>query len=535
MSIEREHYEGPIIFLCDGKDCSESLHTDEENFHTALNDMRAEGWRNRRDPNGDWGHYCPSCDSTGIKPFAKNMEDSQTPVHKAPVKDLDQGMSSALVAPGTEVTLGDSIIYMSENGITEIAPDEFYDSTPKVVMPEIQLGPQQAEAEKQIMRWLDDSEDPFFVLAGYAGTGKTTLSRKIAANLNNKVTFGAFTGKAVSILREKGCPNVDTIHALLYKPVGHDRTKLSQMKMDLEEAKKQGNMFLADSFRASLNNLVREMRRPKFELNSESMGGDVLFVDEYSMLPNEIVADLKRKYRKILFMGDPFQLPPVKGNCNLQPDFFLTEIHRQALESAIVRLSKDIRENNSFAYGDYGDLLYIPASQAHADMYLNTDQIIVGRNATRNSVNQWIRKMRCYTSPLPMAGEKLICLKNNKKANIFNGMICNALHDAIKTQPHHTSYLLQIDQKLPEGYETLRVWEGDVMGKGDDYDWNDWSMKSLQRFDYAHAITCHKSQGSEFKNCVVFNEPVGADDEMRRRWIYTAITRGKEHVTLIQP
>ncbi len=506
MSIQRSHYEGEITFVCDG--CGDENDTGEDAFTDALEAMKADGWRNRRDLQGEWGHYCPDCDSTGIKPFAQEPQGLRTEYAPSPV------------------------IAITDSGPVELEEIEL---APPIPMPNIQLGPQQAEAEAKIMAWLDDSEDPFFTLAGFAGTGKTTLSRKLAANLGNNVTFGAFTGKAVSILREKGCPNVDTIHALLYKPVGHDRTKLAALKAQLDAAEGQGDIFTAGGLRHELERMAKEMRRPKFELNSESMGGDVLFVDEYSMLPNEIVADLRKKYRKILFMGDPFQLPPVKGSCNLAPNFFLTEIHRQALESAIVRLSKDIRENNAFSYGDYGDLLYIPADQATNEMYLQADQVIVGRNGTRNGFNQWYRNERGFMSPFPVAGEKLICLKNNKKAQIFNGMICNATTDAIKAQPHHTSYLLQIDAPTAPGYETLRVWEGDVMGKGDDYDWHDWNMKSLDRFDFAHAITCHKSQGSEFKNCLVFNEPVGNDDEMRRRWIYTAITRGKEHVTLVQP
>lgn len=380
------------------------------------------------------------------------------------------------------------------------------------------------------MEWYRDDERQVFVLAGYAGTGKTTLNKKLQENLGS-VTFAAFTGKAVNILREKGCRNVDTIHALLYRPVGHDKSKLHQLQKELDDARQGGFGFSVDTLTKEIDTIRKEMRQPKFELN-EASGGELIIVDEYSMLPAELIDDIKRKYRKILFTGDPFQLPPVKGKCALEPDFFLTEIHRQALESAIVRMSKDIREGQTFSYGDYGDFLYLPQTHAAAEQYLDADQIIVGQNATRSSINAWYRRQKGIRGLLPIKGDKMICLKNNKKQNLFNGMICQAIEDAHKREDRYNNYLLRIDT-MPT--EELSVWEGDVMGRGHEYDWNDWGMKSHNRFDFAYAITCHKSQGSEFKNVLVYNEPIGEDDLMKRRWLYTAITRGKEHVTLVQP
>lgn len=398
-------------------------------------------------------------------------------------------------------------------------------------MTDIQLAPQQLVAEQMIMDWLKDDTRQVFVLAGYAGTGKTTMNRKLAQNLENRVTFAAFTGKAVNILREKGCPNVDTIHALLYKPVAHDKTKLHGLMAELDNAKQGNYGFSVATLSKEIEQIRKDMRQPKFELNDNS-GGNLIIVDEYSMLPQELINDILRKYKKVLFTGDPFQLPPVKGSCSLEPDYFLTEIHRQALESAIVRMSKDIRENQTFTYGDYGDFLYLPQSHSSQEMYQEADQIITGQNATRCAINQWIRQLKGINRWLPIAGEKLICLKNNKKQGLFNGMICTALEDAHKREERYTNYMLRIDT-LPA--EELSVWEGDIMGRGSEYDWNDWTMKSHNRFDFAYAITCHKSQGSEFKTVVVYNEPIGADDLMKRRWLYTAITRGKERVTLVQP
>ena len=55
-----------------------------------------------------------------------------------------------------------------------------------------------------------------FRLFGYAGVGKTTLARHIAAEADGFVVFAAFTGKAALVLRSKGCAGASTIHSLIY-------------------------------------------------------------------------------------------------------------------------------------------------------------------------------------------------------------------------------------------------------------------------------------------------------------------------------
>jgi exodeoxyribonuclease-5 len=56
-----------------------------------------------------------------------------------------------------------------------------------------------------------------FRLFGFAGTGKTTLARHIAEDIDGNVIFCAFTGKAASVMRSKGCEDASTIHSLIYR------------------------------------------------------------------------------------------------------------------------------------------------------------------------------------------------------------------------------------------------------------------------------------------------------------------------------
>src|SRR5258706_14556911 len=52
---------------------------------------------------------------------------------------------------------------------------------------------------------------------------------------------------------------------------------------------------------------------------------------------------------------------------------------------------------------------------------MRADQVLVGRNNTRRSYNMRMRQKRHIEDPLPVAGDKLVCLRNNRKKGLFNG------------------------------------------------------------------------------------------------------------------
>ncbi len=84
------------------------------------------------------------------------------------------------------------------------------------------FSPHQDAALQAVAGWLKDKPGAIgtpqvFRLFGYAGTGKTTLARHIAERVDGKVLFAAFTGKAASVMRAKGCEHASTIHSLIYK------------------------------------------------------------------------------------------------------------------------------------------------------------------------------------------------------------------------------------------------------------------------------------------------------------------------------
>src|SRR6188768_4393542 len=71
--------------------------------------------------------------------------------------------------------------------------------------------PQQLDAIAAITAWLDKGDQPSFYLAGYAGTGKTTLLRSLAQSAGELVLYAAYTGKAASVMRRKGCADATTV------------------------------------------------------------------------------------------------------------------------------------------------------------------------------------------------------------------------------------------------------------------------------------------------------------------------------------
>lgn len=363
-------------------------------------------------------------------------------------------------------------------------------------MSDIQLSTAQMGVVEMIMQWYTYDKKQTFALAGYAGTGKTTMAKFIAESINGETLFVAYTGKAANVLREKGCDNCSTIHGAIYRPVGKDKTGHHDEKID-------GPRFVID----------RDAARARF--------ADLIIVDEYSMLNEKVRYDLESFGKKILYLGDPFQLPPVEGFCYIEPDVFIEEVHRQALDSPILKAATDVREGKKLSYSEQGAFIYQPQAAIGPDAYYEADQVIVGYNKTRKAFNDRFRLRKNFHHMLPRKGDKMICLKNNAELGLFNGMIGTSTKDAVKRDHNH--YSLWFDDIM------YPVWINSAVSRPPQH------LNMLEMFDFGYAITCHKSQGSEFNDVLIYDQPIGDDDIMRARWRYTAITRCKDTCVMVQP
>ena len=61
-----------------------------------------------------------------------------------------------------------------------------------------------------------------------------------------------------------------------------------------------------------------------------------------------------------------------------------------------------------------------------------------------------------------------------------------------------------------------------------------WALRrNSDEFDYGYALTVHKAQGSQWDDIVLFDESFAFKDT-RERWLYTAITRAAERITIVR-
>jgi exodeoxyribonuclease-5 len=337
-----------------------------------------------------------------------------------------------------------------------------------------------------------------FRLFGYAGTGKTTLARYIADDVSGKVLFAAFTGKAAMVMRSKGCERASTIHSLIY------RTR--------ENGEEVPSFDLWDDAPASKASLI--------------------VIDECSMVDAELGRDLLSFRVPLLVLGDPAQLPPIQGGgffTEAKPDAMLTEVHRQAENDPIVRLSMDVRAGLELMPGRYGETEVVPRAALDPQRVIGADQVLVGRNATRRAYNMRMRERRGFAGALPSAGDKLVCLRNNRRKGLFNGALWS-VKEGPKSRRDILRMLLQPEDAPGARGIRVSVRPECFTGTIEDLEWP--MRKRYDEFDYGYVLTVHKAQGSQWDDVVLFDESFAFQDS-RERWLYTGITRAAKRLTVV--
>ena len=372
----------------------------------------------------------------------------------------------------------------------------------------MEWGTQQKEALTAVNKWILErkskptKQNQVFKLFGYAGTGKTTLAKHFAEGLN-EVCFGAYTGKAALMLRKKGCTDARTIHSLIY--IADRDQKTGEVKFHLN--------------------------RNQSPLKS----CDLIIIDECSMVDDDIGNDLRSFGKPILVLGDPGQLPPIKGAGHFtsgEPDFMLTEIHRQAKDNPIIYLATQARMGIYPDYGNYGDSRVV--SKITTQDLLEADQVLCGRNITRTSLNHKIRKLKGFSeiSDMPVKGDKLVCLQNDKDIGIFNGGLFTVEEQLASKYKTNFIHLSVTSDDFDTNYPfILKVHKSFFL---DDIPKPDWRiLKGSQEVDFGYSLTGHKSQGSQWNNNLIYSEEYCFRD-MWERWLYTVITRSSEKLTLFK-
>lgn len=336
----------------------------------------------------------------------------------------------------------------------------------------IEITKEQKDAIKGVLKDLKNKQ--YVTLSGYAGTGKSTLIKVLKHKLRN-FALGAYTGKAANVLRQKGMIDARTIHNLIYYPIKDEEETIW-------------------------------LRSPDIEF-------DGFIIDEASMVSKEIHDDLISYGKPIIYVGDHGQLEPIGSKFNLManPDYKLETIHRNAGEIAI--FANHLRQGkHPLNFKSEKKVKIVNKKFIENEHLTKAEQNICAFNKTRVVLNNRVRKTLGLNETIHI-DEKIICLKNNKKLQLFNGMQGIVTHIG--------------------KYNRFSFISGDTLYRDIIYDYNQFGKEKNQfeflsdenPFDYAYAITAHKSQGDSFNSVIVFEEK--CDKWCHKRWSYTSASRAK--------
>ena len=397
----------------------------------------------------------------------------------------------------------------------------------------MKLTSEQAAAIAKAKDWFDNCiplEASIFRVFGYAGTGKTTIAREFAKMVAGKVIFATYTGKAAHVLRSKGCAEAGTIHSLIYLPKSKSAQRLRDLQKEyVEQADADASQRILDTLQREIQTEQANLKRPMFSLNTVSPldRASLLIVDEVSMVDKIMGEDLESFGVPILVLGDPAQLPPIHGGgyfTNQKPDVMLENIQRQAADSRVLRIATQVRQGKGLNDEDH-----IAKGELTIEDLAAYDQILVGTNKSRRVINTKMREYLGRQGSYPVPGDRLICTRNDGETGLLNGSqwkVTGMLYDS------HVDLLYLNIKSVEDEKIFLNIEAHPHVFRGEEIPY--WSMRDAQCFEYAYAMTVHKSQGSQFDSVCIIDESRCFPAYQRRAWLYTGITRASKEVTIIR-
>jgi len=404
----------------------------------------------------------------------------------------------------------------------------------------VNLSPLQERVLGAITRWLaDPSGKQTFYLAGVAGSGKSSLIARAVGNLDG-VLYMAPTGKAALIMRRKGCPDARTIHQTIYRPAGsglgpRQRENLRARCAQLRATGNPRDLVLVERLEEQLRRSEDpKLSGPRFSLNEESdlRRAKLGVIDEASMVDRTVGRDLESFGTRLLVIGDEAQLPPVYGAgyfTSREPDAVLDEVHRQALDSPILRLADLARRGSRLPVGPAGDgvdvLRFGDASlEARARA---ADMILVGKNATRHGTNERLRQLLGRSDKMPVAGDRVICRRNDHDLGLLNGSSWTV--ECSVVEQDRGTVRLQVRSHDDDARVECAAWMHHFEGREGQLGAN---RRDFAEFAYGWAQTVHTAQGSQWDSVYVRDQSACFGRDACRH-LYTAITRAVKALTVV--
>ncbi len=451
------------------------------------------------------------------------------------------------------------------------------------------LSVQPTENQKKIIESFsnylsEDNSSTFFILNGYAGTGKTTLIAAIVSALKSlgiKTILLAPTGRAAKVLSQYSGEKALTIHKRIYR----EQTNAAyESKFSLNINRENEALFIVD----------------EASMLSSGTNADKTIFGSGSLLDDLIQYVRSGKRCRLMLVGDSAQLPPVGDDYSpaLSPVEFLPfgevvyqtmdEVVRQEQSSGILfnaTLVRCMLENSIFEIPhldmQYSDIEavnggeFLEKLQECYDRYGRDQTIVITRSNKRaNRYNEGIRRNILFAEEEIESGDMLMVVKNNyhyteriedcPMSFIANGDIarlkrirrfeelygfryanavlefgdydnteieCKVLLDTINSESPSLTY--EQSQKL--FYEVEKDY-ADIKSKIKRFK----EIRENEYFNalqvkFSYAVTCHKAQGGQW-SAVFIDRFLFGDEPMTKdmlRWLYTALTRATERVFLV--
>lgn len=431
----------------------------------------------------------------------------------------------------------------------------------------------------------DTNKNSIYLLKGYAGTGKTSITGTIVSNLwqaKKSAVLLAPTGRAAKVISNYSKKEAFTIHKKIYFP---KKEKSGGVKFVMQPNKHRDTIFIVD----------------EASMIPDTPSDSKLF-ENGSLLDDLMQYVYSGHQCKLLLIGDVAQLPPVKSDLspaldqdklslNYNKDVIgieLDEVVRQEQDSGILFNATELRsvletgfyESFKFDLSPFKDIVRLvdgyeimdAINDAYSANGYEETAIIVRSNKRANMYNQQIRQRILFNESELSAGDYLMVVKNNyfwvkptsEAGFIANGDIIEILEifsikelygfrfaevkvkmvDYPKMAPFETVLLLdtiEVESASLSYEESNRLYQEvskDYENEPSNYKRflgvkNNNFFNALQ-VKFSYAITCHKSQGGQWNT--IFVEQPYLPDGMDRdyiRWLYTAVTRAKEKLYLI--
>ena len=413
---------------------------------------------------------------------------------------------------------------------------------------------QQGTAIEKMLDFLDNPSEQFFLLSGYAGTGKTFCIQHLIPKVRGRMIFTAPTNKATKVIR-------DSLVSSEYKP--ECRTIYSLLGLRLEA-----------------NGEVKELAVPEDPIDLSQYRA--VIVDEASMISSLLFSHIEATAReqkvKFIFMGDPAQLPPVKelrspvwAKCHGVAE--LTQVMRYdnqllklatAIRKVVDHPAPNIRLDSDNADGegvwklpdtDFASRILDAAGQGLFSKP-NCTKAIAWRNVTVDDLNRRIRG-RIFSNPVKpwLPEDRIIVMEPAKDLNAEimattddEGTVTGVAEDWHPVYGEFKCWRVSVtldDGKLAvfwvlhEDFQAAFARRSEELAAAARLNrrlWGQfWEFKeTFHRIRHGYAITAHRAQGSTYDTAFVDWRDILLNRNRGEafRCLYVACTRPKRRLFL---